>query len=189
MLASGDPVADSDLVEKAIILRSSALFMSRGALDPLAEKQMIFLALAGLKPVSGAGSSRWVQTHDGGMAVADDEQRVASLLRQLGLQYHIEQRSTVTLVHVARDKRALETFLEASGHRAVGLAYGYPATAVDAFVAGESMSNEQQKAAVGRLGVPVFDTFRLSQNHSSTELETMREWWLALDRYGLITRA
>lgn len=168
-------------------MRSSPLFSPRsGDNDPLSEKKHLFLALAGAKPVSAAGSSHWVKTERGGKAGPDDPAEVSRLLQRLGLAYKLEAGDTTTLAYVSLRQASLDSYLAArNDHREAGRWFGYPMTAVEAFVTGESMPFKDQQAAEQALDVPVFSTFRLSKSHAAAELAVMRQWWLVLERYGL----
>lgn len=177
---------DPNLETKARLLRSSPLFNRRGNNDPLVEKKLLFLALAGAKPVSAAGSSHWVTTERGGRAAPDDPVEVGDLLQRLGLCYEIEVRETVTMAYTSLERTSLSDFLAVrNDHREAGRWFGYPMTAVDAFVSGTLMESEEQVAVIGVFGLPVFQTFRLSRDHAAAEIEVMRQWWQLLDRYSL----
>ena len=169
-------------------MKSSPLFGPlRGNSTPLEEKQILFLAVAGAKPVSAPRSCHWVRTEHGGHSAPDDQVKVAGLLEQLGLSYIIELKKTLTMAYVSLQRTSLDHFLADRGNdRETGRWFGYPMTAVEAFVAGDSMAIEEQQAAEQALGVPVFSTFRLSRTNAAVELELMRQWWLILERYGLI---
>lgn len=178
-----DPALDA----KVALLRSSALFSPRNGGDPLVEKEMLFLTLAGAKPISGVGSSHWIKTHSGGRAAPDDPAEVEDLFQQLGLAYEIEVRESVTLAYISLEATSLTKFLAArNDHRESGRWFGYPMTAVDAFMNGTLMEPAEQEAAIIEFGLPVFSTFRLSREHAMTEIEVMRQWWELLDCYDLV---
>jgi hypothetical protein len=173
------------LVSKAQLLRASSLFSPRGDHESLIEKKTLFLCLAGLKPVSAAGSGHWLTTSLGGKREVDDPDAVRDLLGQLGFVFELEVRSDVVLAYVSLSRRTLaEYWAMRHDSREEGRLFGYPMTAVDAYVVGESMLADQQSAAQQAFGAPVFSTFRLSREHAAAELEVMHQWWAMLELYG-----
>lgn len=183
---SPDIPLDPALIQKSRLLRSSRLFSPRNGYDALSEKKLLFLALAGAKPVSAASSSHWLTTERGGKAAPDDPAEVAAFLEHLGLFYELEARESVTIAYVSLRQASLASFLAVrADDAAAGRWYGYPKTAIESFVAGDSMPFDDQQSAEKALGVPLFSTFRLSRRHAAAEIAAMRRWWLILEQYGM----
>jgi hypothetical protein len=118
-------------------LRDSTLFRGTTDRDILYEKQMLFLALAGVKPVSAAGSRHWVTTDRGRTTAPDDPTAVGDFLESLGLTFQLEVRQHVTLAFVSLDRAHLDGYLASrTDDREAGKWFGYPRTAVEAFATG-----------------------------------------------------
>lgn len=184
---------DKDLLHKAELLRNTHLFMHPTTIDEvplLVEKQMIFLVLAGFKPVSEASSGELVKQPDGQpLAVPSDRGEIARFLDTLGLRYHIRGDEYATDALVSLKQELIDEYLDTEGldnaHR-IGELFGYPKTATDAFGDKEQLlSIEEQDRLVAEGGLDEFMNFRCSRDHWREEFQAVKAWADVLRAYGL----
>jgi hypothetical protein len=181
----------------ANLLRQTSLFVARP--NPLMSKQMIFLTLAGEKPVSSTSASRWIQTGHRGHAVAEEPAAVAALLQSLGLAYKLTSHDHFLNAEVALDPAVLQEYDAILGqaasefHLRTGRFYGYPETAVQAFVAsleGQDtrlpMAEQQAKMTEAGISDSMGVMFAFSRAHWPEELAVMIRWAQVLDQFGLL---
>jgi hypothetical protein len=135
---------------------------------------MIFLVLAGLKPVSEVAAGHWVQTPTGRRTEPDSPTGLGGFLSSLGLAYDLTPNDHITVALVSRSRAVLNQYLHVQSQRLeAGLLLGYPHSAVTAFVNGRLMSFEQQEHLVRDAGLAQWVHFRLSKMHANEELEVV----------------
>lgn len=179
---------DPALIEKSAQLRLTPLFINPSDDYPLIEKQFLFLVLAGLKPVAGACSGHWEATAGGRHTVADKPNEVGAFLKSLGLHYSLEDHGHMTLAMVSLRPELIQQIAEARSDEEKGRLYGYPETAIQAFVQGKAalLPQEEQKRVEAQAGImPTGAQFRLSKAHWQEELVIVRQWHETLRDYGL----
>jgi hypothetical protein len=194
---SKDPV----LAEKAEILRSSSLFVDTSDDAEFAQKQGLFLTLAGLKPVSEASSGHWEPTPNGSRSVFDDPEQVGAFLGSLELHYRLRHDEYTTDALVSLDPNLLNeyehtdtySYTDVRLYTTVGKLFGYPETAVEAFAhyADDDrylLSNDDQDRVEqeGGLSERYFVNFRFSKVHWKEELAACLHWQKVLQAYHLI---
>lgn len=175
------------LAEKARQLLASPLFV--GTTDAvLVEKQHIFLALAGLKPVSAATSGHWVDDAHGRHTEPDDPAAVVALLDSLGLAHSVSQDEYATDAIVSLQRDLVAQYSAAADGSALGRLFGYPATAVEAFERNQSMPSDEQSERQHNAGLDetFFVGFRFSTQHWREELAVLQNWNAVLRAYGLV---
>lgn len=181
---------DAGLLHKARQLKQSSLFVNPSDGAELLEKQLIFLVLAGCKPVAEVASGHWIDVPGGRRTVADDPGLVGEFLHSLGLFYHLSDfGGRATGATVAVTSETLEQYTRAMGSSNVGKLFGYPDTAVRAFQTGESalLPTGQQELREQEAGLPdTLTMFRLSLDHWAEELEVIEEWYSVLQTAGLV---
>jgi len=195
---------DPQLKIKAQLLRDSPLFSTSVVEEPHMQKHNIFLALAGLKPVSEASSGHFITTGHGRRLVPDDPAEVTLLLHQLGLRYRIKRKPHYLLVQVSLSEERLEEYEvldELSSPRETyteaGRLFGYPKTAVEAFAAAHTTDRDvrlprlEQDVVERAAGIPeTADVdFWFSRDHWREELPVVKNWCRVLRQYGFLTRS
>ncbi|SRR6266496_1519111 len=140
---------DEELGRQARLLRESEYFVWPIEDASMAAKQDIFLVLAGLKPVSETTSGHWVPHPGGQRTVADDPKEVGRFLESLGLAYHLAGDERGTDAVVALRPELVEEYVRADDSSSVGRLFGYPESAVAAFVKGECMPVDEQERIEG----------------------------------------
>lgn len=185
-------MTDDKLAAIATQLKSSAHFVNHAQMSPYSEKQCIFLVLAGKKPVSQATSCKWVQTAGGAHSEPDNHQELGELLKQLGLAYQLRSDGHATDAFVSLNSEGIDAYLaaERTGDMAtIGRLFGYPETAVEAFVKDENMDSDEQDRFMEAAGIPVttvaLPLFRFSKTHAAEELVVVKDWYEILKAYGL----
>ena len=175
-----------DLEDKARILRECPYFSTGATNYPLTEKQVLFLALVGFKPVAEALSSHSVETRSGRKSVPDDPAQIRSTLEALGLSFRLAVEAHATIATVSLHKAVLDLFESSRNDPTVqGLLFGYPASAVAAFTTGQLMRPEDEDALLQTTRLSAFAMFRLSQGSSRDELDLLHSWHDTLGRFGL----
>jgi len=179
---------DVTLQQKAEHLKKSLLFVRHEEGVTLSEKQDIFLVLAGIKPVSFVCSHQIIETTDGRTARRDNPTAVAKFLDSLGLFYQIETDEHFTCAHISLDDKLLELMSSLHGdHLQIGLLYGYPKTAAEAFATKKTLSEEKTAKLLERAHIPrSFSQFMFSKDYYMEELETLKHWRLVLAQYQLV---
>ena len=180
---------DPELWQKAQVLKASPLFVGTTDSTPLVEKQAVFLALIGLKPVSEASSGHWVPRPGGRRSVYDDPAAVGALLDSLGLVCRLRHDEYATDALVALWPGSLETYTTAAtegDQQKLGELFGYPATAATAFADGDDhllplAEQKRLERAVG--GLPML---RFSRTHWREELQVVQRWQAVLGLYELL---
>jgi len=182
-----------DLVSKAALLKASSHFVNHTDASPLSEKQQIFLVLAGKKPVSQATSCRWVKTAEGAHSEPDSHKELRVLLEDLGLAFQLRSDEYATDAFLSLDAANISSYLEAEAAQdkiTIGRLFGFPDTAVEAFVHGDGMALEEQDRLIEATGLPVttvsMPLFRLSKAHATEELNVVKDWYETLKAYDLI---
>jgi hypothetical protein len=183
---------DPNLLRQAKLLTNSSLFVDPSD-DTKYQKQIIFLVLAGEKPVSAVSSGHWENNVGGRSTVADDPHAVGNFLVSLGLAYELRPiDGHATDVLISRDPDLLLQYRQAEATNddaTIGRLYGYPASAVDAFSIDPDnllLDLDSQAMQVANLGLdPNLATFRLSRAHWAEELGTIRRWQTILSNAGL----
>jgi hypothetical protein len=180
---------DSSLQREAELLRETALFDGSPLGRPLLEKQLIFLVLAGFKPVAQVASGHWMEVEGGRKTVADDPREVGSFLKSLGLCYSLSSFDAhATDAIVALQPQLIDEYRHAQDATAVGRLFGYPETAVRAFESGGDalLSSTEQEQLERDAGLPDGLTiFCLSRDHAAEELAVVTSWQEALRAVGL----
>ncbi len=176
-----------ELAAKVQQLKQSQFFVGTQRHAPYAEKQSIFLVLAGLKPVGEAFSGHWVPTATGRRTIADDPKQVGAFLESLGLSYSLQSyENRLEAVVALRPELVNEYRQPDRDSSTAGRLFGYPETAVLAFASGDLLPNEEQDKVEEEAGVDVISTFRFSRNHWPDELAVVKRWYEAMKRYGLL---
>lgn len=183
--ARPEPTSE-ELRKQAHLLKKSRYFVGTGTseLELLWEKQLIFLVLAGMKPVSEVYSCHWVDVPKGQEAVGDNLSEVRGFLDTLGLAHYVFDSDGTTMAVVARVPQLVQDYVEAEQESRRGLLFGYPATAVQAFVAGDSLMETQQDQFLQAEGLPN-SPFALSREHYRGEIALLHRWQDILRSYGL----
>lgn len=179
-----------ELHHKARLLINSPLFDGTPLGHPVLEKQLIFLVLAGLKPVAEVTSGHWVEVERGRKTVADDASEVSTFLKLLGLSHSLSSfDGHATDAIVALRPHLIEEYRQAKGAMAVGRLFGYPETAVQAFEAGGEalLSLAEQEQLEREAGLPDgFTHFCLSREHAVEELAVVKGWYTVLQAVELV---
>ena len=178
---------DPELARKAKLLRDSKLFVNPSEGAEMIEKWMIFLALAGQKPVSEACSGRWVQVSSTRrVTVPDDPAEVKSFLESLGLACEVTPEENTVVVAVSLKPELLKEYQDNQDVRVHGRLFGLPETAVAAMADGNCLPIDEQDGYVREAGFGDLDVqFRLSRDHWREELETPKRWVALLKAYDL----
>jgi len=177
-----------DLQAKTRVLLDSPYFTGVTDNYPFSEKRLIYLVLAGLKPVAEVQSGHWEVRPGGRETVPDDPAKVGKLLDALGLAYNLASSKHATLAVVASTPELVEAYLQATELGEIGRLLGYPETAVVAFCAGEDelLPPEEFAKALDSAGLQSPEvSFRLSRRHWKEELEQSKQWYAALQEVGL----
>jgi hypothetical protein len=190
---------DLELKKKAQLLKESYLFTDLSPAMSQLKKQVIFLVLAGLKPVGETTSSHWAGAERGKVSASDNPVAVANFLDSLGLASRIAISNSYTLAQMSLESRLIEEYDSTENlpvplmYERVGRLFGYPQTAAAAFAAhtvGQDslLSGDEQSAIETQSGIPLSFgvSFRLSRSHWREEIEVMRQWADALDHYGFL---
>lgn len=177
-----------DIKEKVARLKASSHFdtINEGSARYI-EKQEILLALCGKKPVSEAVTCRYVNDPDGRHSVPDDETQVAALLDSLGLAYHIWSDEYATMAVVSLDSALVKRYVDSigHGHTNIGLLFGYPKTAVDAFQTKHALTLSEHDARMAAAGLPEFmPQFVMSRAYADDEIKVLRDWHDTIVAYG-----
>lgn len=132
------PALDPELQEKATRLKTSRLFVNPSDAVALMDKQLIFLVLAGEKPVAEVSSGHWVDLAGGRTTVADDPDEVGALLTSLGLKFSLTNTDGNALdAIVSLRAEQVDEMVNARDVATAGRLFGYPKTAVLALEQGE----------------------------------------------------
>jgi hypothetical protein len=185
------PTLSLELYRKAQILRAAPLFEDRGGAHH--QKAILFLVLAGAKPVGEASSGHMVRVGDVGHSVADNPKLVEKFLSSLGLTCEVTKSviAGATDAVVSLDPNLVAQYRQAANgdFATVGRLFGYPETAVTAFAAGPDrlLTAGEQDRYVAEAGInPDVVMFRLSREHWADELIVAARWQQLLEAAGLI---
>ncbi|MDO8667498.1 MAG: hypothetical protein Q7K35_00160 [bacterium] len=117
----------------------------------------------------------------------DNEEVVKDALTKVGLKFANKdvkgRKNVVARLAIARDRETLDRLLEVSGkkdHEAYGRLMGYPETAVQAFIAKDLLTHEEQPPEMADNIFPM----KLSKEHWREELENLRIWNEAIKKYA-----
>lgn len=190
--------ADPELARRAAQLLASPYSVGTQDSAQLAEKQLLFLVLAGLKPVAEVASGHWEVIPDGRHTVFDDPIAVGGFLDELGLHHRLQHDTRATEAVVALKPELLDAYKTALDHEDVariGELFGYHASAAQAFVPfastgddSELLPGADQDAVERQAGLA--DTFlvdfRFSRSHWQGELALCLRWQACLRQYGLM---
>lgn len=177
---------DEVLIQKAKILRESQFFIREDD-HPLSDKQLIFLVLSGQKLVAEVTSGHKVKTGDGWHMEPDDPSEVENFLKELGLVYHLHVDDIAVDATIAIEESTLNQFLQTDEDKQLGLLFGYPATAVEAYLDGERLPEERVDELLAEASIPWWlCNFVLSKDNYREELEVVKRWQATLVEYGLI---
>lgn len=157
----------------------------------LTEKQNLFLVCGGLKPVSFVTSTHKKDLGEGQYEFeADDKDLVARFLSSLGLFSEVfgDVHTTEALVSLkAEYLKQLDG--SPNNHRLAGTLYGYPSSAIDAFLApnkSQILDEEQEERVLKDAGIPdCFPHFNFSVSNYKNELEIVKKWYEFCKLYGL----
>jgi hypothetical protein len=186
VLASKNP----ELTRKASLLKDSAYFVFPGDGAEYVDKQCIFLVLAGLKPISEVSPGCQVKTDTEWGTVPDDSATIGTFLESLELKssFYPSHDGHVTMAVVALRTENINRYIIDinSDASTVGRLFGYPESAVLAFVQGKCMPIAEQEWIEQQAGLPEFlPTFRFSRDHWQEELMVLQKWHEVLKLYEL----
>lgn len=189
---------DPILVKKAELIRDTPLFSQQDDGESIStEKMNIFLVLAGLKPTGQVNSSHMEHIPGTNQYISkpDDAEEIKKFLSELGLEYEMIFDEYFTGAHISLSKDLLNKQIhkrydpahEKEFHKESGLLYGFPSTAVEAFVNGETLSPEVQQQLFKEQGIdPSLDWFFLSKDNYKEEIKTIKKWQDILVQYNLL---
>jgi hypothetical protein len=148
------------------------------------DKTAFALTILGLRPANLVGSGVMINPPDVGQVIenADERFNVATgCVIRAGLHHSYLRSGGRTTFYVANDQGWLERIAKADkqrDHRALGECFGFPETAIDAWMNGEllDMQEGHRLAWQQGIGVAAFLMWRLSRDHASEELETAARW-------------
>lgn len=187
-LETSTEALDPTLLSIAGTLKNSSCFTRVDDEAPLYEKQVIFLAAAGLKPVSEAASGHWQAFPGGRKTVPDNEDDVKCLLNDIGLHYRLSNDGHVIHAAVSLSDAALHAFETMAGHSdhaLTGLLFGFPPSAVMAFALQRSADFSDPDPLLDANGLNHFSVFRFSSAWQDEELRILTFWHRVLTSYGL----
>jgi hypothetical protein len=88
-------------------------------------------------------------------------------------------------VIVSSKKELIEQFNEGDGQES-GRLFGYPETAVQAFIDNDCMDFDSQDRLQEAAGLPEYmPVFRFSKKHAQEEIKVLQDWYVTLQEYGL----
>lgn len=181
-----------ELQKKAQMLLSSDLFLSNIENCPLLEKQNIFLVLSGLKPVSFVTSNHLSgDPHMAQESHGDDPSFVSSFLLSLGLYSKLFTDKYSTDAIVSLNQKFIdevESHMDDPIH--CGILYGYPKTAIQAFVSEDKslrLTEEEQEKTMRDNGIPeCFPHFIMSKKYFTEEIKIIKSWFDICREYGMV---
>ena len=183
----------SNLQIIAAKLKKMPFFVGTNDLDRMLYKQLLFLVVAGIKPVCQVSAAYWQATTKGGVAKPYERRVIASALEELGLVYHLQSDRHTLLVTASKEIAFVEKLLNTTDDIEAGKLFGYPATAIAAFPTRDQdcLSIEDQDAILFRLD-PAHQfynlpCFRMSKQHYRMELKAIECWLHVLRQYDLLT--
>lgn len=185
-------IGDERLSDLACTILTSPFFTGANDLDRLADKQLLFLVVAGLKPVADLISYHQEKQGDVTVSVADDEVAVTEFLNSLGVAYSFmpEQDGTALSVAVAQSQAEADAVWQTTGDSDYGELMGFPNTAIEAYMQGTLLSHDEaEQLALSTYHDPAFaqfSVFRLSKAHALEELKMLKQWYDVLKQYGLV---
>lgn len=140
--------------------------------------------------MSQATSSKWIKTDHGAHAEPHDPHELEQFLDSLGLNYYLSADEYATDALVSLDPKKLDAYLaaeKADDAFKVGQLFGYPETAIEAFVHDASLDFEAHDELMKKAGIPdMMPSFRLSKTHAPEELAVLKDWHQTLKEYELI---
>jgi hypothetical protein len=187
---------DQELAIKAQKIRETDL-LGDGTEAP-ENKQLVFYVLAGVKPLSEVLSLHMEELSDDNLQpVPDNQEKVMAFFKELGLT--AEARDDGQYL-VSLDKKYIDAYLQALAqgrpadiYRAVGQAFGYPTSAVEACVSdwvnddSSLLTYDEQDAYITEAGLPIDAcVFRLSRAHYQAEIAEVKRWYAVLQKYDML---
>lgn len=156
---------------------------------PLSEKQLLLLVLADCKPLAEVTSGHWEASDEGRRTVPDDPTEVAEFLDSLGLKYELSTDEYGLTAVVSKRAELIAQYISADNDMAaIGRLFGYPDSAVEAYVRGDTLDSAQQEAIEHRAGVDDASCFMFSRANWQAELDQAIAWHRVLERYGFLSR-
>ena len=171
---------DTQLAKYAQLIKETDLFSYPKAWGWDINKELLFLAAAQAKPVSGIEAYHIDPTaKNGRVAVESDIPRITELLDQLDVFYKYEIKDSFIRFTVAHTKSDLQTYLDTDhdDKKALGDIYGFPETATQAFI------DRNMREMSEETRTPIY--FRTSVDHWQEEYKTIEKWDKILKEYGL----
>lgn len=174
-----------NLQKKAGLLLASTHFASTGP-GTMQDKQALFLAICGEKPVAQCLSAIQDKKRGAGYTKADDELSIRELLTNLGLAFNLRSESFGTWAVVSLEKPLINQFLVATDNHTLGKLLGYPDSAVKAYDTDDMLPMAEQDTLMKAAGLPLgMPQFCMSRSHATEELATLQRWYEILQKYGL----
>ncbi len=183
---------DARLTELANKIYTSELFTSSTENCTLNEKQNIFLIAGGVKPVGFVSSCHKKDLGEGAYEYeADDADFVVKFLSSLGLfSRAFGDKHTTDAIISLKEEYLLQLDSKADDHRLAGKLYGYPDTAVEAFLIpnkADILEDDEQDQVLLTAGIPIcFPAFKMSISHWHEELPIVQKWYNFCKLYGLV---
>ncbi|MEK7173148.1 MAG: hypothetical protein AAB740_04205 [Patescibacteria group bacterium] len=158
------------------------------------DKMILLLTLIGEKPAATFYSRLdFGSTVEDEKKFLDESDFLSKWLEKSGLVFSIEEKiikseegkpiSKIVTFNIACDKAALDRLDEAdkgNNKKEIGLALGYPATAVEAFSKNDVKDRDDLPFDLNGSEVSDFLFFRLSKEHWAEEFETVKRWQMAI---------
>lgn len=161
------------------------------------EKVILLLTLMGEKPAAHHGLllKFGAEQESNEKKFIAEKQFLTEWLQKAGLIFSVKDKTIrggvrgdfkptakVCNFHISRDKAALERLNHAHSKSELGLALGYPTTAVEAYLKGQEFLIKEQDLPFDIRSSEVMDFlfFRLSKEHWAEELETVKRWAKAI---------
>lgn len=186
-------IGDKKLQRAAQKLKTTELFTGNSDADRLLHKQLLFLAVAGLKPVCQVASGHFEAVSPAQRtSVPDNPKQVARLLDELGLVYKIKVTKHYVDVYAAKTPKSLTKMLKATDPNEVGLLFGFPQTAAAAFKNHDTdcLTTEEQNQIINELiddaRLHPLVCFKLSKKHYLNEIEVVKQWIRILKKFELV---
>lgn len=183
---------DPRLTQIAQTIYASELFVGTPESGTLFEKQNIFLVCGGQKPVGFVSSSHKKDLGDGSYEYeADDTEFVSKFLSELGLFSKVFADIHTTDATISLKEEYLKQLSDnPDDHKLAGLLYGYPESAVEAFLAPNKrllLPDEEQDKLFLAAKIPItFPNFKMSIAHYNEELLVVQRWYEFCKLYGMV---
>ena len=136
--------------------------------------------------MSEVASGHWEPTATGRQTRPDPTDKVTKFLDSLGLKCHLVEEDWALRAIVGLKQSDVDKVQRTTDASEIGVLFGYPATAVQAFAAEESLDGDEQDRLCTKEGIPPnFSPFRLSKRFWEQELKVIVEWFRLLEQYEL----